>query len=125
MEQAAKSNLKRVSLELGGKNPVVVFPDADRKITSGIPYDKRTYILLPIVDEAASLCYEAIYTNMGQCCSAGSRTFVHEKIYDEFVKKAVKLACERKIGDPFQEGVQHGPQVKQVEKRNIYIELHK
>ena len=48
---------------------------------------------------------------MGQCCSAGSRTFVHEKIYDDFVKKAVKLACQRKIGDPFQEGVQHGPQV--------------
>lgn len=48
---------------------------------------------------------------MGQCCSAGSRTFVHEKIYDDFVKKAVKLACERKIGDPFQEGIQHGPQV--------------
>ena len=48
----------------------------------------------------------------GQCCTAGSRTFVHESIYDEFVKKAVKAAEKRVVGDPFKSGTQQGPQVQ-------------
>ena len=63
------------------------------------------------VDEAVTICYNAIFANMGQCCCAGSRTFVHEKIYDEFVKKATALAAARKVGNPFDEGVEQGPQV--------------
>lgn len=63
------------------------------------------------VDEAVTICYNAIFANMGQCCCAGSRTYVHEKIYDEFVKKATAMAAARKVGDPFQEGVEQGPQV--------------
>ena len=47
----------------------------------------------------------------GQCCTAGSRTFVHESIYDEFVKKAVDAAKKRVVGDPFKSGTQQGPQV--------------
>lgn len=63
------------------------------------------------MDEAVTICNDALFANMGQCCSAGSRTFVHEKIYDNFVKKAKEMACKRKIGNPFDEGVQQGPQV--------------
>ncbi|KZS05982.1 Retinal dehydrogenase 1 [Daphnia magna] len=103
METAAKSNLKRVSLELGGKSPIVVFPDVD-------------------LDTAVTTCYNAIFANMGQCCCAGSRTFVHEDIYDEFVKKATAMAAARKVGNPFDEGVEQGPQVSE-EQHNKILEL--
>jgi aldehyde dehydrogenase (NAD+) len=83
------------------------------------------------VDEAVTICYNAIFANMGQCCCAGlfkfyvilwiclkrtaihvgSRTFVHEDIYDDFVKKATAMAAARKVGNPFDEGVEQGPQV--------------
>lgn len=48
----------------------------------------------------------------GQCCCAGSRTFVHERVYDEFVEKAKARALKRVVGDPFKSGVEQGPQVK-------------
>jgi acyl-CoA reductase-like NAD-dependent aldehyde dehydrogenase len=48
----------------------------------------------------------------GQCCTAGSRTFVHESIYDEFVKRAAKVASNRRVGDPFDRATQQGPQVR-------------
>ena len=48
----------------------------------------------------------------GQCCCAGSRTFVHERIYDEFVEKAKARALKRVVGDPFKKGVEQGPQVR-------------
>lgn len=63
------------------------------------------------MDEAVTICYNAIFANMGQCCCAGSRTFVHEQIYDEFVKRATAMAAARKVGNPFHEGVEQGPQV--------------
>lgn len=63
------------------------------------------------MNEAAELCHTAMFGNHGQNCCAGSRTFVHESIYDEFVKRAVKLAKERIVGDPFDEKTQQGPQV--------------
>jgi acyl-CoA reductase-like NAD-dependent aldehyde dehydrogenase len=50
--------------------------------------------------------------NQGQVCCAGSRTFVHEDIYDEFIKKAVERAQKRKVGDPFNETTEQGPQVR-------------
>ncbi|KAM7362598.1 aldehyde dehydrogenase X, mitochondrial [Cochliomyia hominivorax] len=92
MEAAAKSNLKRVSLELGGKSPIVVFDDAD-------------------VDLAVDICHEALFSNHGQSCCAGSRTYVHEKIYDKFVAKAAAKAKARKVGNPFDESVLQGPQI--------------
>ncbi|XP_077281751.1 aldehyde dehydrogenase 1A1 [Temnothorax americanus] len=91
---AGKSNLKRVSLELGGKSPLVVFDDVD-------------------VKEAAKIAYNAIFANHGQNCCAGSRTFVHSKIYDEFVKHAKQLALDRKVGDPFDSKTDQGPQIDQ------------
>lgn len=55
---------------------------------------------------------EACMTNMGQCCVAGTRTYVHENIYDEFVAKSRELAKTRKIGDPFDSNTINGPQVQ-------------
>ncbi|KAJ9583102.1 hypothetical protein L9F63_022545, partial [Diploptera punctata] len=92
MAAAAKSNLKKISLELGGKSPLVVCSDAD-------------------VDEAVEIAHGAIFNNHGQNCCAGSRTFVQEPIYDEFVKKATEKAKNRKVGDPFADGTQQGPQM--------------
>lgn len=92
MADAAKSNLKKVSLELGGKSPLVIFKDAD-------------------VDQAVELAHQAVFINQGQVCCAGSRTFVHEDIYDEFVKKSIERAQRRKVGDPFTESTEQGPQI--------------
>ena len=92
MEAAAKSNLKRITLELGGKSPNIVFADAD-------------------LDAAIHGCHNALFFNQGQCCNAGSRLFVEEKCYDEFVAKSAARAKERQVGDPFASDTQQGPQV--------------
>lgn len=63
------------------------------------------------VDEAVEIAHNAIFTNHGQNCCAGSRTYVQAGIYDEFVRKAVEMAKARKVGNPFEAGVQQGPQV--------------
>jgi aldehyde dehydrogenase (NAD+) len=63
------------------------------------------------VDEAAEIAHGAIFNNHGQNCCAGSRTFVEAGIYEKFVAKAKELAEKRKVGDPFVEGTQQGPQV--------------
>jgi len=94
MTAAAQSNLKRVSLELGGKSPNIVFADAD-------------------LDAAVEGAYFGLFFNQGQCCVAGSRLFVEEKVYDEFVQKMLAKAKSRKVGDPFEAGVDQGPQVSQ------------
>ena len=73
---AAETNLKRVTLELGGKSPNIVFADADMDAGRG---RART---------------SALFFNQGQCCCAGSRLFVEEKVYDEFVEKSVAKAKE-------------------------------
>ena len=105
MEAAAKSNLKRVTLELGGKSPNIVFADAD-------------------LDTAIKGSHNALFFNQGQCCNAGSRLFVEEKCYDEFVAKSVEKAKQRKVGDPFATDTEQGPQVDQdqFDKVMSYIE---
>ena len=55
--------------------------------------------------------HNALFMNMGQVCTAGSRTFVQDEIYDEFVKRAVELAKQRPIGNPWDESNDSGPQV--------------
>ncbi|CAN6477537.1 unnamed protein product [Victoria cruziana] len=104
LELAARSNIKNVTLELGGKSPFIICEDAD-------------------VDEAVELAHRALFFNQGQCCCAGSRTFVHERVYDEFVEKAKARAVKRVVGDPFKEGVEQGPQIDgtQFEKILRYI----
>jgi len=93
MAEAAKS-MKRVTLELGGKSPLVVCKDAD-------------------LDKAVELSHYALFYNHGQCCCAGSRLYVHEDIYDKFVEKAVARASKRVTGDPFHKDTEQGPQVSQ------------
>ena len=66
MQNSCKTNIKKVSLELGGKSPNIVFDDVD-------------------VKDAVASCQLGLFFNCGQCCVAGSRVYVHEKIYDKFV----------------------------------------
>jgi len=107
-EAAAKSNLKKVSLELGGKSPLVILNDAN-------------------VNEAVEIAHNAIFANHGQNCCAGSRTFVQEGIYDAFVSRAVELARKRTVGNPFDENTLQGPQVddENFERVLAYIESGK
>lgn len=63
------------------------------------------------VDVAVDIAHEALFSNHGQSCCAGSRTYVHEKIYDEFVEKAAAKAKARTVGNPFDEKVLQGPQI--------------
>ncbi|RVE49155.1 hypothetical protein evm_006162 [Chilo suppressalis] len=88
---ASAVNLKRVTLELGGKSPLVVFNDAD-------------------VEKAAQIAHAAAFANGGQCCCAGTRTYVQSGIYDQFVQKAAEIAKNRSVGNPFDD-VQQGPQI--------------
>jgi len=64
------------------------------------------------VDFAAEVSHQAVFYNMGQCCTAGSRTFVQEDIYEEFTKRLVNRAKVRKVGDPYDPAMESGPQVK-------------
>src|SRR5439155_1078867 len=80
MKAAAETNLKRVTLELGGKSPNIVFADAD-------------------MDEAIEGAHFALFFNQCQCCCAGSRLYVEEKAYDEFVDKSVARAKKRTVGN--------------------------
>ncbi|KAL5242188.1 hypothetical protein ACI65C_009598 [Semiaphis heraclei] len=100
MEEAAKSNLKRVSLELGGKSPLVIFNDFD-------------------VDEAAKIAHDAVFANMGQNCCAGSRTFVQEGIYEKFVEKAASLVSQKKVGDQFDADTQVGPLISEEQYNKV------
>jgi aldehyde dehydrogenase (NAD+) len=108
MEAAAKSNLKRVTLELGGKSPNIVFADTD-------------------LDDAVEGAHFGLFFNHGQCCCAGSRVFVEEKIYDQFVEKSGARARSRTVGDPFDPNTEQGPQVDdaQFEKVMGYIQSGK
>ena len=108
MKNAAETNLKRVTLELGGKSPNIVFADAD-------------------MDEAIEGAHFALFFNQGQCCCAGSRLFVEEKCYDEFVEKSVARAKKRTVGNPFDANTEQGPQVDQDQFNKVmsYIDAGK
>ncbi|PPJ58986.1 hypothetical protein CBER1_11786 [Cercospora berteroae] len=96
LKAAASSNLKKVTLELGGKSPNIVFNDAN-------------------IDNAISWVNFGIFYNHGQCCVAGSRIYVQEGIYDEFVKRFAERARANKVGDPFAKDTFQGPQVSKVQ----------
>ena len=104
----ASQTLKRLTFELGGKSPNVVFNDAD-------------------LDAAAAGSHFGLYFNQGQCCCAGSRLFVQEDVHDEFVAKLVAMNQSRVVGDPFDKATQQGPQVDQAQFDKIlkYIEIGK
>ncbi|CAI0628962.1 unnamed protein product [Linum tenue] len=105
MQAAAASNLKTVSLELGGKSPLLIFDDAD-------------------IDQAADLALLGVMHNKGEVCVAGSRVLVQEAIYDEFVKTLVEKAKEWVVGDPFHPNSRVGPQVNKTQFERVlsYIE---
>lgn len=105
MKAAADSNLKKVTLELGGKSPNIVLPDANIK-------------------EAIEWVNFGIFFNHGQCCCAGSRILVHEAIYDEFLEAFKTRTEQNKVGDPFKADTFQGPQVSQIQYDRImgYIE---
>ncbi|MDB5335436.1 MAG: NAD-dependent aldehyde dehydrogenase [Planctomycetaceae bacterium] len=88
----AAQTLKRLTFELGGKSPNVIFADAD-------------------LDAAVAGTEFGLFFNQGQCCCAGSRVFVEEKIHAEFVSKLVQRAALRKLGDPLHPDTMQGPQV--------------
>ena len=88
----AAGTLKRVTLELGGKSPNIVFADAD-------------------LDAAVDGAMLGLYLNQGQCCCAGTRLFVEDKVYDKTVEALAKKASARKLGDPFDTATEQGPQV--------------
>ncbi len=108
MRRAADSNLKRVTLELGGKSPNIIFADAD-------------------VERAAAFAYSALFFNMGQCCCAGSRLFVEDSIHDEVLEAITSRAKKQRIGDPFDRQTTQGPQVSQEQYEKIlgYIDSGK
>jgi aldehyde dehydrogenase (NAD+) len=100
MKSAALS-LKNITLETGGKSPLIVFEDADLK-------------------NAVKWAHYGIMGNMGQICTATSRLFVHEAVYDEFVKLFIAYTEKTSvIGDPFDEKSWHGPQVSQAQYEKI------
>jgi aldehyde dehydrogenase (NAD+) len=105
MEAAARSNLKRTTLELGGKSPNIIFEDSD-------------------LDEAVEGAHMGLFVNQGQSCCAGSRVFVEETIYDQFVEKSVARARRRRVGDPLDPRTDQGPQVDQTQFDRVmgYIE---
>jgi aldehyde dehydrogenase (NAD+) len=105
MEAAAKSNLKPVTLELGGKSPNIIFADVD-------------------LDEAVEGAHMGLFSNQGQSCCAGSRVFVQESIYDLFVEKSIARARKRVVGDPFDPATELGPLVDQTQFDRVmgYVE---
>jgi aldehyde dehydrogenase (NAD+) len=104
----ASETLKRLTFELGGKSPNVVFADAD-------------------LDAAVQGAHFALYFNQGQCCCAGSRLFVEDSIYDDFVDRLAQSNTQRKLGDPLDPETQQGPQVDQAQFDKImnFVELGK
>jgi aldehyde dehydrogenase (NAD+) len=108
MKAAADSNLKKVTLELGGKSPNIVFDDAD-------------------IDQAISWVNFGIFFNHGQCCCAGSRIYVQEGIYDKFVARFKERAQKNVVGDPFDSNTFQGPQVSKVQFDRVmgYIDAGK
>ncbi|NDZ18556.1 betaine-aldehyde dehydrogenase [Variovorax sp. WS11] len=92
--RASAGNVKRVSLELGGKSPDIVFADAD-------------------LDLAVPGAAMAVFANSGQICSAGSRLFVQRSIHDEFLERMAAYARDLRVGDPCDPRTQLGPLVSQ------------
>lgn len=99
MAKAAQT-IKKVSLELGGKSPNIVFPDAN-------------------LDEAVNGSLFAIYTNAGQRCTARTRLFLHQEIHDEFLDSFVNRARQIRVGDPLEHETQMGPVISPQQRDRV------
>ena len=102
---SAAGTVKKVALELGGKNPNIVFADADR-------------------ETALDFALTAVFLHSGQVCSAGARLLVEESIHDEFVDEVVRRAEHIRIGGPFDEGAETGPLISATHRDKVeaYVE---
>jgi aldehyde dehydrogenase (NAD+) len=105
---ATDSNLKRVSLELGGKGAHIIFEDADMEL-------------------AIKNVFRGVFANTGQNCAAASRVYVHESIYDTFIEKVIEGVKKIKVGDPFSDDTELGPHTteNQFNKTISYIKQGK
>jgi len=103
--RACAGNLKRVTLELGGKSPVVIFPDA-------------------ALEPATEVAARGIFMNSGQVCAAGSRLFVHEKVFDQVLEGVVTRAKKLNLGPGTEPATEIGPVVSDVQRQRVmgYIE---
>ena len=106
--RGAAGNLKRVTLELGGKSANIIFPDAD-------------------IEAAVRAAGSGIFFNTGQVCSAGSRILVHKDIYDEVVERLVVRAKGVRVGNPRDVGTAMGPLVSRIQMNRVleYIDIGK
>jgi aldehyde dehydrogenase (NAD+) len=104
MKNAADS-ITDITLELGGKSPVIIYPDAD-------------------IERAVDIAIQAMFFNGGECCCAGTRLFVHEDLEDEFLEQFVAAIECLELGDPLSEETDLGPQVTraEVDKTMQYIQ---
>lgn len=103
ISRSASDTMKKVALELGGKNPQVIFPDAD-------------------LDSAADAVTFGVHFNVGQCCNSGSRIIVHEDIAEDFVARVVALSRRVVFGDPLDPATQVGAIV--TPEHNARIHAH-
>ncbi|XP_061529667.1 aldehyde dehydrogenase, mitochondrial-like isoform X1 [Phycodurus eques] len=99
-QASGNSNLKKVTLELGGKSPNIIMSDAK-------------------MEDAVEQAHFALFFNQGQCCCAGSRTYVQADVYDEFVERSAERAKRRVVGDPFDLNTEQGPQVDEEQFNKI------
>jgi aldehyde dehydrogenase (NAD+) len=108
IQREAAETMKRLTFELGGKSPNVIFADSD-------------------LDAAVEGAHFGLYFNQGQCCCAGSRLFVEERVHDEVIDRMKEKNQDRKVGDPFDPETQQGPQVDEAQFDKIlrYIEYGK
>ncbi|KAI5458673.1 aldehyde dehydrogenase [Mariannaea sp. PMI_226] len=106
--KAASATMKNITLETGGKSPLLVFKDAD-------------------LDQAAKWGHVGIMSNQGQICTATSRILVQQDVFDEYVDRFQKVVAEHKVGNPFDEDTFQGPQVTQAQYERVlgYIETGK
>jgi betaine-aldehyde dehydrogenase len=104
--QAASGNVKKIALELGGKNPNIVFQDAD-------------------LETAADQALNAVFFHAGQVCSAGSRLLVDEAIHDEFLAELIKRTKRIKLGNGFHEDTESGPLISAEHRAKVekYVEI--
>jgi betaine-aldehyde dehydrogenase len=102
---ASQHNLKKVSLELGGKNPQIVFPDAD-------------------MDAVIDAIVFGVYFNMGECCNSGSRVLVHEDISDDFIARVLEHSKKVKVGDPLDPTVKVGAIINDIQMDKILGYIH-
>ena len=104
----ASSTLKKVTLELGGKSPTIIMPDAD-------------------LDVAVKGALSGVFYHAGQVCMSGTRCFVHEDIYDEFIERAVAAIKTIKVGDPMDFETTMGPLISKTQQDTVlkYIDIGK